>query len=752
MDTAVLHLEDSDLDADLIRARLERSGLPLALERVSNRAGFVERISTRRYDLILSDYRVPSFDGLEALDLAKERQPGVPFIFVSGALGEEVAVETLRRGATDYVLKERLVRLVPAVERALAEARERAERRRTEERLRVALTAGRMGTWTLDLATGRMECSDSCRANYGRGPGEPFTYEDLTAAVLDEERPRWQRTVTEAVERAADLAVEYRTRWPDGSVHWVHVRGSCVTAGGRSVAMSGVSFDVTDRRRAEDELRAGEARWRALAEGMPQLVWATRPDGWCDYLSGQWEEFTGVPVAALLGFRWPDVLHPDDRDATFARWQAAVDGKTDYDVEYRIRRRDGVYRWFKVRGVPVRDDAGRVVQWIGSSTDIDDRKRAEETLREADRRKDEFLATLAHELRNPLAPIRNAIQVVKLTDDRAVRERAREMMDRQLGHMVRLIDDLLDMSRITRGKLDLRNERVDVSTIVTQAVETVRPLVEAAGHDLSVALPTGPVYLDGDPVRLAQVFSNLLNNAAKYTEAGGRIRLAVERQGSDVVVGVRDTGVGIPADMLPRVFDLFTQVDSARKWAQGGLGIGLTLVRRLVEMHGGSVEARSDGPGKGSEFVVRLPVAVEAQPHSKAGRAEDRPIPQSSLRVLVVDDNRDGADSLAEMLRILGNDTRTAYDGEEAVAAAADYRPDVVLLDIGLPRLNGYEACRRIRAQPGGKGVILIAQTGWGQEEDIRLSREAGFDRHLVKPVDPYDLMQVLADMPVGNR
>ncbi len=370
----------------------------------------------------------------------------------------------------------------------------------------------------------------------------------------------------------------------------------------------------------------------------------------------------------------------------------------------------------------------------------------EEALRAADRRKDEFLATLAHELRNPLAPMHAALQVMRLADhDRTAVAQAREMMERQVRHMVRLVDDLLDVSRITRGKIDLRKQRVDLAAVVRTAVETSRPLIEAANHELTVTAPPHPIFVDGDPVRLAQVFLNLLNNAAKYTERGGRIVLTVERQGSDAVVSVKDTGVGIPPAMLSRIFELFMQVDRTLDKAQGGLGIGLTLVRRLVEMHGGSVEARSAGYGRGSEFIVRLPAVLIAAGEAEAASNKGSALPRR--RILVVDDNRDSAVSLGMMLELMDNEVRTAHDGEEAVRAAEAFRPDVVLLDIGLPKLNGYEAAQCIRAEPWGRDMVLIAVTGWGQEEDRRRSKEAGFNFHIVKPVEPAALEKVLAGL-----
>jgi len=370
---------------------------------------------------------------------------------------------------------------------------------------------------------------------------------------------------------------------------------------------------------------------------------------------------------------------------------------------------------------------------------------AMETLREADRRKDEFLATLAHELRNPLAPIRNGLQILRLgRGNHQAEEQARSVIERQVQQMVRLIDDLLDLSRISRGKIELRRERIDLAAAVQSAVETSRPLIEQAGHALTLSLPAEPVFVDADVTRLAQVFANLLNNAAKYTQkGGGDIRLAVEPLGREVAVRVSDNGVGIPAPMLPQVFEMFTQVDRSLERTQGGLGIGLSIVKRLVEMHGGTVEARSEGSGRGSEFVVVLPVPAVREPELRDGGEEPAgaPVPR---RILVADDNVDAAASLAMMLEFMGNEVRTAHDGVEAVEAAAAFRPDLILLDIGMPRMNGYDACRRIREQPWGRGIAIAALTGWGQEEDKRQSQEAGFDHHLVKPIEPAALEKLL--------
>ncbi len=374
-----------------------------------------------------------------------------------------------------------------------------------------------------------------------------------------------------------------------------------------------------------------------------------------------------------------------------------------------------------------------------------------QALREADRRKDEFLATLAHELRNPLAPIRNSLQILKMPRvDAETVQRSRDMMERQVHHLVRLVDDLLDVSRVMRGKIELRKEKVELATVVARAVETVQPLVDAQGHELSVRLPSQSLLLDADPVRLAQVVGNLLTNAAKYTEPNGLIGLTAERDGDLAVLRIRDDGIGIAPHMLPRIFELFVQVDHAATRSQGGLGIGLTLVKNLVEMHGGTVEAHSPGLGQGSELVVRLPLSAR-EPEKPEGReiADARQVPPSSgLRLLVVDDNQDAANSLAMLLRLQGHEVRVAHDGPAALEMVDVYRPEMVFLDIGMPGMDGYEVARRLRRQPGLESVRLAALTGWGQQEDRRRTAEAGFDHHLVKPVEPAALEGLLAGLP----
>jgi signal transduction histidine kinase/ActR/RegA family two-component response regulator len=460
------------------------------------------------------------------------------------------------------------------------------------------------------------------------------------------------------------------------------------------------------------------------------------------------------------------------------------------DAEVLIERPDGSRVTVVVNILPLKNQRGDVTGAINCFYDITERKQAEEAMRESDRHKNEFLAMLAHELRNPLAPILVSIEVLRRArsiegsyphrgrgradessatpDDLSHRiDHALDVLQRQVGQMVRLVDDLLDAGRISRGKIDLRRERVELSSVIYHVVEAVRPVAEARAQELTVTLPSEPVYLDADPTRLTQIVGNLLNNASKFTERSGHIWLTVERgeesaaDGSKaastlftphVVIRVRDTGIGIPAHQLGRVFDMFTQVDTSLERTLTGLGIGLALVKTLTEMHGGTVEVNSDGVGQGSEFVVRLPIAMEIDaPASRPSATESAAT--SPLRILIVDDNRDSAGMLATLLKFTGHETHTAHDGLAAVEAATMLDPDVILLDIGLPGLNGYEAARRIREQQAQKRrPLLVALTGWGQDEDRRRSEEAGFDAHLVKPVDEVVLERLLAELGVGKQ
>jgi PAS domain S-box-containing protein len=512
---------------------------------------------------------------------------------------------------------------------------------------------------------------------------------------------------------------------------------------GTVIGASKVARDITDQRRATAALRESEARYRAIVEASPECVKLVAPDGTLLQMNPAGLAMVEADESAL-GQSVYAVIAPEHREA-FRAFNERVCRGEGGTLEFDVVGLKGTRRHLETTAVPLPNPGGGFTH-LGITRDMTARTEAERALRESDRRKDDFIALLAHELRNPLAPVRNGLQVIRLSPDRPVRERAQEMMERQLTHMVRLIDDLLDVSRISRNKVTLRRERVRLADVVTSAVEAARPLIDAAGHYLSVDLPPEPVYLDADHTRLAQVFSNLLTNSAKYTEPGGRIALAAEVRDGAVTVTVTDTGIGIPADALPTIFDMFSQVDRGTERTAGGLGIGLALVKGLVEMHGGAVAAESPGPCRGSTFRVTLPVA-EPQPGDIPATGEGDRREGAGRRVLVVDDNEDGAVSMATMLQLLGDEVRTAHDGVEAVEAARAFRPEVILMDVGMPRLDGYEATRRIRGEPWGAGVTVIAVTGWGHESDRERSRAAGCDAHLVKPVNLADLDALLTDL-----
>ncbi|MES2525239.1 MAG: PAS domain-containing protein [Gemmatimonadota bacterium] len=500
--------------------------------------------------------------------------------------------------------------------------------------------------------------------------------------------------------------------------------------------------DIDAQKRAEQKLRETYALIEAVNTGTPDLVFSKDRGGRMTYMNEAKRRLFDQPMDDVLGRTELEILGES----------AAV--RAVHLVDERVMRLgitetveenspDGT-RVFLITKSPLRDAGGAVIGLAAVGIDTTERKRMEEALREADRRKDEFLATLAHELRNPLAPVMNALAILKHAGhDTALANQVSATMERQLRQMVRLIDDLMDVSRITRNRLELRVSRVELAPIVQHALEACAPLIEQAGHHVDVLLPESPVFLEGDAARLAQVFGNLLVNACKYTEPGGRIQIGASVQDDAVVLVVRDSGVGIPPEMLHTVFEPFTQVDRSLERTHGGLGIGLSLVKQLITLHGGSVTAFSEGAGKGSTFTVRLPlVAARTTVDTTSESSTDtifptiRAVEPERRRVLVVDDNEDAAESMALLLRSSGNETTTAHDGVDAVRTAAGYRPHVILMDIGLPGMNGYDACRAIRQEPWAKDILMVALTGWGQEEDRRRSKEAGFDGHLVKPVD----------------
>jgi PAS domain S-box-containing protein len=667
-------------------------------------------------------------------------------------------------------------------------ARKQAEeaQRRSEARYRALVEAISNVIWTWDPETGQGDHGQA-QAWWEEMTGQPVEaqrYVGWLEFVHPDDRARATAAWTGAMSGGAAYEVEYRIQTRTGEYRHMLSRAVPVHEPGTAVCeWVGMLADVTDAQRAKQALRHSEELLRLITDALPALIAYVDAEGRCRLANRAYERWFGVPPEQLCGRHAREVLGESSWRAVAPYLQRALAGEEivfEAELEYPLVGR----RWVRGTYAPDRAPDGSVRGLAVLISDITDHKQAEDALKEADRRKDEFLATLAHELRNPLAPIRSSLQLLKLPGaDPAIQQRAREMMERQLHHLVRLVDDLLDVSRIMRGKIELRTGVVALEVVVARALETAQPLIEAQRHTLVLALPPRPLAVNADPIRLAQVVGNLLTNAAKYTEPGGHIWLSVERSGSDALVRVRDDGIGIAPDMQARIFDLFTQADHSTARAQGGLGIGLTLARNLIEMHHGSVEVRSEGLGTGTELIVRLPVLPDelVRPDEPAGappagpercapgdpRPDDRvdgkpaespsesPVERRSGthgRILVVDDNTDAAEALAMLLELYGYELAVAGSGMAALDMIPRYRPDVIFLDIGMPGMDGYEVARRLRALPAGKSAYLIALTGWGQAEDRRRTREAGFDRHLIKPVAPDEVRALLAEVLESRR
>ena len=671
----------------------------------------------------------------------------------------------------------------------------------SEARLQLALDVGGMGAWQANLLTREVTWWPGMAGVHGLpADSAPVGMSEYQGLIHAGDRARVRQAVQDTIALRSTQHIEYRVVWPDGSVHWLEARSKLfLDTQGQPWAVAGVCLDITQRKRVESDLRflaQASAELSALTDyqtTLDRIAHLAVPEfaDWCtvDMLAGD----GGLERVA--------VAHVDPQKEHLARemrrrfpldpkriqgagpWHVLETGQPEMVAQISAeflneRVGPGDYRELlsslglhSYLGVPLAL-RGRVLGVMSFLTAESQRRYTAEdlalaqdlarraavaienatllrALQESDRAKDVFLATLAHELRNPLAPVWNGLTIIARAPhdtDRVVQVAG--MIERQVGQLARLVDDLLDLSRISTGKIELKKERADLVTILLSAIETSRPHIEAAEHLLSLQLPDVPLEIEADPVRIAQVFANLLNNASKYTGAGGRIDLVVEADSECAVVRVRDTGAGIPQEMLGKVFGLFTQVTHPAGRRQGGLGIGLSLVQGLVRLHGGSVEAHSRGEGCGSEFVVRLPRMPAATPAPSRPDAPPPPLARAERvgrRILVVDDNVDAAGTLAELLAMMGCDASVAHDGAGALKAVVALAPDIVLLDIGLPDINGYEVARRVRAMPGLRQPRLIALTGWGQEQDKRMAAQAGFDEHWTKPVDPARLQELTA-------
>ncbi len=740
----------------------------------------LRKVLEEEFAVILMDVRMPTMSGLETAELLRNhpRSRTVPIIFITANLDNDFQVEqAYALGAVDYltkpvnpvILRSKVAVFIDLHRKTAeiarhAQATHMAALRTRDERIRLILDNTRdyafIGTDPDGIVTeweGGAETITGWWADSARGqPGAIiFTPEDRAAG-----RPQAEMRQARETGRAEDR------RW--------HLRrdGTRFFADGVTVPLrddqdqlrgyAKIFRDATAERLAAEQLQQSEAqlgesrqrsrraeenllRLAAVAEQSSDFIGIASPDARKTYLNPAGRELSGVAATADIGaYGLSDFFAPESRDYVHGKVLPAIRGAAGkWEGELRMQHMGSNVSYpVYYKGFAVRDADGAFIAIATITRDITEQKKAEDELRriaadlsEADRRKSEFLATLAHELRNPLAPIRSGLDLMRLSaGDPAASARIHAMMDRQLGHLVHLVNDLLDVARITRGKIELKKEAADLATIVAMALETSAGMIEASGHALTVDVPQGVLAVEVDVTRMVQVVSNLLNNAAKYTPPGGRIVLSAWCENGQAVLTVADSGVGIPPEAMSTLFDMFTQVGGNMARSQGGLGIGLSLVQRLLQLHDGAVSAHSGGRGQGSTFTVRLPLregGCAAQAPDAGGVADTAP-----LRIVVVDDNVDAAESLAALLEIMGHSTRVAADGPSGFALAREFDPQLAFLDIGLPGMSGHELARSIRATPGMAQLMLVALTGWGTREDVAQSHAAGFDLHLTKPVD----------------
>jgi len=754
----LLLIDDNPHDRELLARELRHRFEALAIEPIRDRAEFRRALSEGAFDAVVVDYQIHWSTGLEVLRAVKQARPECPVLMFTASGSEEIAVQAMKEGLDDYVTKtaKHYARLPFALEAVLERAAQKRELERGEatqralieqlahgqQRLEMALHAARMVVWELDLAHEHLTVSANSQEIVGmRWTSLAEFFSSVYPPDLPKVKDLLQRAQTQEQSFRTEVRVVSDAR--EGEL-WLEIRGQPLRDSiGFISRVIGVAADVTEHKRA----MLATAHLAAIVESSQDAIVSQTLDGIVTSWNEGATQLYGYTAAEMVGQSVTPIIPPELRAEAQSILTRLKRGERIGNYESQRISKDGRRIAVSITISPVFGPDGAVIGASKVTRDITERKRAEEELRAADRRKDALVASLAHELRNPLAPIRYATRLLEPGVPVEMAADARRMIDRQLAQMARLLDDLLDVSRISRGVLQLRREELDLREVIQSAVAAARPVAQASQLSVELELPTVPLLVTGDATRLEQVLGNLLSNAIKYGNPGGHIHVAAEINPAELVVRVRDDGIGIPAELLPRVFDPFVQAEPTGSRAAGGLGIGLSLARELVQLHGGGIDATSEGPGRGSEFVVRLPRAAElpAVTESVAQPEKVTALGAAGVLVLIVDDNADAADALSGVLTLAGFETQVAHTAAEALAKAASHHPEIVLLDIGLPDMSGHQLAQDLRAEPWGADLQLIAITGWGQEDDRRRSLEAGCDQHLTKPVDPEQLISLIA-------
>lgn len=615
--------------------------------------------------------------------------------------------------------------------------------RESEARFRIMADGLPLIVWVHNAEAQLISVNATFREFFGL-PDEELPVDQWTELLHPDDRKGYVDNFEACLRDGRPFHAEARTRHADGTWRWIESWGRPrLSHDGRRLGMVGSSADITDRKQVEHELEESELRFRSMADNISPLAWMADGTGHVFWYNKRWYEYTGSTFEDVEGLRWKAYHHPDHLDRVVERFSGCLETGEPWEDTFPLRSADGKYRWFLSRALPIRDDAGRILRWFGTNTDVTDQRRLEVDLKESSRQKDHFLAMLGHELRNPIAAIKGAADLLEGDEvDEALVHKSRSVLNRQTRHMARLLDQLLETSRIVTGKIRLLRTRVDLTQIVRNVADDALHRPENRNRTISLDLPDGPVFVIGDSVRLTQIFDNLLSNATKYTRGGGRIWLRLGAQDEFAHFEIADDGMGIDPELLPRVFDVFQQASQDLDRGEGGLGLGLALVKSLTELHGGEVEAFSPGRLRGARFELRLPIVATETEESKPRRPEAR----DPLDIVLVEDNEDAAELLKLNLERRGHRVRIATDGAAGVEAARDAGPDVVLCDLGLPGpRSGFDVARELRAETWSERVALIAISGYGAAEDKQRAREAGFDEHLTKPVDMDQLESIMA-------